>query len=81
MRIAQTMSSRLPIARMTSVRMHSVHVAFDAHAEHRKGRRRRGLVGLRIVFGVALFLFGIWHGRAGHFVVAIVVARVFRILF
>ena len=41
----------------------------------------RGLVGLRIVFGVACFLFRIGHGRAGHFVVAIVVARVFRILF
>jgi hypothetical protein len=58
-----------------------VHHSLEVHAERRKKEEVRGLVGLRVVVGVALFLFRIRHGRAGQFVVAIVVARLFRILF
>ena len=74
---------------MSRTRMHSMsHMQMRAACTLTRSARRTSkeercecLVGLRVVVGVALFLFRIGHRRAGQFVVAIVVARVFRILF
>ena len=77
------MTSRLHIAFACSMRCtctRAARASLSTRTLNIEGGSVRGLVGLRVVFGVALFLFRIGHGRAGDFVVAIVVAGVFRIL-